>query len=141
MHFGFLPFTQPGAWRETLPILWRLLVQLLIAALLLALCSVVHTFIEPSTPDLADGLRLAFVTAATVGYGDPIPTTLASKLFSVVVVVLGLGVLSLVTSASATPWVESHESMMESFILRELLREIRAVRDEVADLRKLHDPP
>jgi voltage-gated potassium channel len=141
MRFGFLPFTQPGAWRETLPILWRLLVQLLVAALLLALCGVVYTVIEPSTPDLADGLWLAFVTAATVGYGDLIPTTLASKLFSVVVVLLGFGVLSLVTAAIATIWVESHERMMERFILRELHREIKAVRDEVAELRKRHDPP
>jgi voltage-gated potassium channel len=96
-------------------------------------------WLEPATPTLADGLWLAFTTAATVGYGDVVPTTLASKIFSVFVVLLGYGVLSVVTAAIASAWVESDERRMEREILHDLHREVAALRAEIAALRD-HDP-
>ena len=94
-------------------ILSRLVLQLAVAGLLLIGCGVVYWRIEPTTPRLMDGLWLAFVTASTVGYGDLIPSTPASRLFSVLVVLLGFGVLSLVTAAIAAVFVESQERRIE----------------------------
>ena len=48
--------------------------------------------LDPRVHTLADGLWLAFTTAATVGYGDMVPSTHASRAFAVVVVLLGLAV-------------------------------------------------
>ena len=47
------------------------------------------------------------MTASTLGYGDLIPSTHASRVFSVFVVLLGFGVLSFVTAAIAATFVES----------------------------------
>ena len=88
--------------------------------------------LEPRAVTLMDGLWLAFTTAATVGYGDIVPTTHASKAFAVVVVLLGLAVLSLVTASVAAMFVETEERQME----RDLMREITALRDEVHALRR-----
>lgn len=116
-------------------ILQRLTLQLAIAALLLVGCGVVYWQIEPQTPHFSDGLWLAFVTASTVGYGDLIPSTHASRLFSVFVVLLGFGVLSLVTAAIAATFVESQERRIEREILHDLHRQIRLLREDVAALR------
>ncbi|WP_442774934.1 potassium channel family protein [Sphaerotilus montanus] len=118
------------------------------AVLVLLLCGAGFWWIEPRTPTLADGLWLAFTTAATVGYGDVVPSTPASKVFAVFVVLLGFGILSLVTASIAAMWVESSEWRMEHDILRDLHAEIgqlraelRATHDELQSLRRRLDQP
>lgn len=90
---------------------------------------------DPEVETFSDGLWLAFTTAATVGYGDLVPSTHASRGFAVVVVLLGLGVLSLVTASVAAILVERDVQEEERAIEKELIHEIRAVRLEVAALR------
>ena len=51
--------------------------------------------LDPRVHTLADGLWLAFTTAATVGYGDMVPSTYASRAFAVVVVLLARTVVRL----------------------------------------------
>jgi voltage-gated potassium channel len=86
--------------------------------------------LEPKVETLSDGLWLAFTTAATVGYGDIVPSTHASRTFAVLVVLLGLAVFSLVTASVAAIFVGKEERGIE----RELMQEIRALRAEVAAL-------
>ena len=99
--------------------------------LILVLGGVGFWILEPRTLTLTDGLWLAFTTAATVGYGDIIPSTHASRAFTVVVVLLGLAVLSLVTASVAAMFVETEERQIE----RDLMREISELRSEVRSLR------
>lgn len=113
-------------------------VVLSLAVTVLFLCGVGFWWLEPTVDDLADGLWLAFTTAATVGYGDLVPTTAASKIFSVFVVLLGLGVLSLVTAAIASTWVETSERELERQMMTDLHREISALRQELESTRTAH---
>lgn len=108
---------------------------LMMALTVLVFCGVGFWALEPRVHNLGDGLWLAFTTAATVGYGDIVPSTAASKIFSVFVVLLGYAVLSLVTAAIAAFWVESSERKMEADILRDLHAELRSLRQEVQSLR------
>jgi voltage-gated potassium channel len=110
--------------------------MLLTAMVVLLGCGMGFWWLEPSTPTLADGLWLAFTTAATVGFGDVVPTTPAAKIFSVFVVLLGYGMLSLVTAAIATSWVETEERRIEREILHDMRREMASVRNEVGLLRE-----
>lgn len=100
--------------------------------LILGLGGVGFWLLEPSALTFSDGLWLAFTTAATVGYGDIIPSTHASRMFSVVVVLLGLAVLSLVTASVAALLVEVEERAVE----RDLLQELGNLRAEVHQLRQ-----
>ncbi|WP_395702051.1 potassium channel family protein [Aquabacterium sp.] len=109
---------------------------LLLAVLVLGACGVGFWLLEPRTPTLADGLWLAFTTAATVGYGDVVPTTPASKIFAVFVVLLGFGVLTLVTAAIAAHWIETEERTIEHEILRDMHRQIATLRHEIGALRE-----
>jgi voltage-gated potassium channel len=121
-----------------LPALGRrgLLYSLVIATVILLLGGLGFLILEPKVSTLADGLWLAFTTAATVGYGDIVPSTMASKVFSVLVVLLGLAVLSLVTASVAALFVERDVQYEERMIERELIEEIRKVRDEVRTVRE-----
>ena len=109
--------------------------MLLISVLVLGLCGAGFWWLEPHTMTLAEGLWLAFTTAATVGFGDIYPSTPASKIFSVFVVLFGYGVLSLVTAAIATRWVETEERIIEREILRDMHRQMDELRHEIAQLR------
>jgi voltage-gated potassium channel len=110
--------------------------SLVIAILILFLGGLGFVWLEPRVHSLADGLWLAFTTAATVGYGDIVPSTLPSKAFSVLVVLLGLAVLSLITASLASMFVERDVEQEEHAIERKLIHEIRLVRDEVAAMRE-----
>lgn len=113
-----------------------LLYSLALALAILALGGVGFWLLDPRVHTLADGLWLAFTTAATVGYGDLVPSTAVSRVFSVLVVLLGLAVLSLVTASLAAIFVERDVEQEEREIERDLIREIRALRAEVQALRR-----
>lgn len=113
-----------------------LLYSLVLAMLILLLGGVGFWWLDPKVETLSDGLWLAFTTAATVGYGDLVPSTQASRGFSVLVVLLGLAVLSLVTASLAAIFVEREVDEEERQIERDLMREIRLVRNEVTELRR-----
>ena len=115
-------------------------------------------WLEPTVESYLDGLWLAFVTAATVGYGDFVPTTPLSRLFAVFTVVLGLAVLSLVTATLVSLFIGEDEARLrremredikslrrsteaainaeEQAVRQELHRDIRLLRDEVRRLRE-----
>ena len=101
----------------------------------LGLCGAGFWWLEPEVHSFGDGLWLAFTTAATVGYGDLVPTTAASKIFAVFVVLLGFGVLTMVTAAIAASWVETEERRIEREILHDLRRQLGSLRAELAALR------
>lgn len=116
-----------------------LVYSLILCLAILGLGGVGFWLLDPKIPTLADGLWLAFTTAATVGYGDLVPSTHASRAFSVMVVLLGLAVLSLVTASVAAMFVDTQERQVE----RELMNELAALRAEVRSMRNeirvLHD--
>jgi len=113
-----------------------LMYSLLLALAILGLGGVGFWLIDPRIDNLGDGLWLAFTTAATVGYGDLIPHTPASRIFSVLVVLLGLAVLSLVTASLSAIFVEKEVEAEDRQIEKDLLRELRVLREELHSLRR-----
>ena len=120
-------------WQKRKQIITRrgLLYSLVLCLLILSLGGVGFWILEPERIRSAMGLWLAFTTAATVGYGDIVPSTHASRAFSVIVVLFGLAVLSLVTASVAAMFVETEERQIE----RDLMQEIGSLRAEVRSLR------
>lgn len=105
--------------------------SLALCLFILGLGGVGFWIVEPDVHSLTDGLWLAFTTAATVGYGDLVPSTMLSRGFAVVVVLLGLAVLSLVTASVSAMFVEQEERQFE----HDVLLELRALRAEVQSLQ------
>lgn len=109
--------------------------SLALCCLILVMGGAGFWWLDPRVNTFSDGLWLAFTTAATVGYGDLVPSTHGSRIFAVGVVLLGLAVLSLATASLAAIFVERDVQAEERQIERDLMREIRALRDEVRALR------
>lgn len=131
-------------WGQSLwPRFWRggLAHLLTLAVGVLGLCGLGFWWLEPQAHTFGDGLWLAFTTAATVGYGDIVPTTPAAKIFAVFVVLMGFAALSLVTAAIAAMWVQSEEKRIEGEILRDLHLQIKGLRDDLATLRQGANTP
>jgi voltage-gated potassium channel len=87
--------------------------------------------LEPRVHSYAEGLWLAFESSATVGYGDIAPTTPASRIFAVFVVLLGYGMFSLAFAGLAA-WLIGKE---ERRLRHEMHRDIKSLREEIQALR------
>lgn len=100
-------------------------------AVTLALAGAGFYWLEPTVHSYGDGLWLAFVTGSTVGYGDFVPTTTASRVFAVIMVIAGFAMLSLVTASIAAYFIGEDEKRLR----KEMHQDIKALREEVAKLR------
>lgn len=88
-------------------------------------------WLEPTVHSFGEGLWLAFITGATVGYGDYVPTTPISRMFAVVMVIVGFTVFSLVTASISALFVGEDEKRLR----REMHHNIQELRREIAEMR------
>ena len=66
-------------------------------------------------PSIGSGLWWAIQTTTTVGYGDHVPTTVAGQLVAAVVMVFGIGFLTVITAAITSTFVaRSHREQKDS---------------------------
>ncbi len=110
-----------------------------LSLLMLLLAGAGFYILEPTVRTFGEGLWLAFVTGATVGYGDLVPTTTASRLFAVIMVLVGFALLSMVTATISAFFIGADEQRVRREMhkdVRELRKEVRALRDELSRLRK-----
>jgi voltage-gated potassium channel len=123
-------------------------------------------WLDPAIKSFWDGLWLAFITGATVGYGDVVPTTVATRIIAVLTVLVGVALMTLFTANVVAFFIGGEETRMRESLQRdivelrgeiallldaeelrltlELHKEIRQLRQELAELRTemriLHPP-
>jgi voltage-gated potassium channel len=101
-----------------------------VAVIIFLVAGAVFYWLEPTVRSYADGLWLAFVTGATIGYGDFVPTTSASRLFAVVITMVGLTLFSLVTAAVAAFFIGEDEKALRE----QMYRDLQLLKEDVARL-------
>jgi voltage-gated potassium channel len=79
-----------------------------------------------------DGIWWAVVTVTTVGYGDSYPTSVEGRIVAMVVMIVGIGFLSVLTASIASVFVKSDRGDETEAILTALAD----LREEVAELRQ-----
>ena len=72
----------------------------------------IRVFDRDDFPTLASGLWWAVQTVTTVGYGDHVPSSSGGRAIAVVVMVTGIGFLSIVTASITAMFVESARRRM-----------------------------
>jgi voltage-gated potassium channel len=85
-------------------------------------------------PTTWDGIWWAVVTVTTVGYGDLTPTSIQGRIVAMVVMLFGIGFLSVLTAAVASRFVKTERGDETEAILAALTRleaEIAALKEHV----------
>ncbi len=77
-------------------------------------------------PSIGSGLWWAVQTVTTVGYGDDVPMNLAGRLVAVLVMLLGIGFLTVITASITSTFVSRsrHESSAAETAMAEQLRQL-----------------
>jgi voltage-gated potassium channel len=88
-------------------------------------------WLEPTINNYWDGLWLAFVTGSTVGYGDVVPTSGASRMLAVITTLIGVSLVALFT-ANIVSFFVGHE---ERQFRRDLRRDVAELQDQIVGLR------
>ena len=114
-------------------------------------------WLDPAIKTFWDGLWLAFITGTTVGYGDVIPTTGVTRFLAAIMVLVGVSLMTLFTANVVAFFIGGEEARMRESLQRdivtlrgqiellldaeelritlELHKEIRALREELAEMR------
>jgi voltage-gated potassium channel len=91
--------------------------------------------------DFATAAWWAITTVTTVGYGDHYPVTTQGRLVAAVLMVCGIGLIGVVTASLASYIVdrviedEDSTEQRTHHMVEGLVEEVRALRQEVAELR------
>ena len=86
-----------GKIREELAL--KIIMGLLV---LVTLCSIYFTLVEPGMTSFADSLWYSFSVITTIGFGDVTVTTTFGRILSVILGIYGIVVVGLVTSIIVT---------------------------------------
>jgi voltage-gated potassium channel len=87
-------------------------------------------------PSTWDGIWWSVVTVTTVGYGDKVPTTVEGRTIAMVVMLFGIGFLSVLTATIASRFIKTDRGDETEAILAALMR----VEADLAELRMQVSP-
>ena len=78
--------------------------------------------IDPNIENVWQGIWWAWVTISTVGYGDTVPLSVAGKVFGAVVILFGVGFVSLMTAGFSAYFISRGEVEIEEEEVEEIYR-------------------
>jgi voltage-gated potassium channel Kch len=71
-------------------------------------------------PSIGDGLWWSVQTVTTVGYGDHVPTDAVGRIVASVVMLVGIGFLTVITATITSAFIESARRRLEGVEMRTL---------------------
>jgi len=108
---------------------------LLVALAFTLLSGLLMAGIDPSIENVWQGIWWAWVTVATVGYGDTVPQSVAGKVFGAVVILFGVGFFSLLTASFSAYFVSRGEIEIEEEEIEEI-DQLNEIEKRIDDMEK-----
>jgi voltage-gated potassium channel len=96
---------QPGVARAARPRGAAILIATMSTAITVAAGIAVTLVDHGQYPSIGSGLWWAIQTVTTVGYGDNVPVSLAGRLVAALVMLFGIGFLTVITAAISSAFV------------------------------------
>jgi voltage-gated potassium channel len=106
----------------------------LMTAFLVALAGAVISLVDSAAvPNVCTGMWWAIVTVTTVGYGDVYPKTVAGRIVGSLLMIVGIGFISLLTATIASSFVAADKEAEEDR-MRELVDALRRIEERLERL-------
>jgi voltage-gated potassium channel len=96
----------------TAPRAARIIASFTISATIIA-GVLIHLTDEQTFPNIGDGLWWAVQTVTTVGYGDLVPASTTGRLIAALVMIGGIGFLTVITAAITSTFIENTRRRIE----------------------------
>jgi voltage-gated potassium channel len=90
----------------------RIIASVTVAVTILA-AVLIHFTDKKNFPNIGDSLWWAIQTVTTVGYGDLTPTSAAGRLVAALVMLVGIGFLTIITAAITSTFIETARRRIE----------------------------
>ncbi|OMP07265.1 hypothetical protein COLO4_07493 [Corchorus olitorius] len=93
-----------------------------------------HNFVGKETHPVVDALYFCIVTMCTIGYGDITPNSTATKLFSILFVLVGFGFIDILLSGMVSYVLD----LQENYLLRTVQHQVQKkdARNYIIDVKK-----
>jgi len=96
----------------TVPRAARIIASVTVAVTVLA-AVLIHFTDRQTFPNIGDSLWWAIQTVTTVGYGDLVPASAAGRLVAALVMLVGIGFLTVITAAITSTFIETARRRIE----------------------------
>lgn len=101
-------------------------------ALMTVLGGVVIHYADPRNfPNIGDGLWWSVQTVTTVGYGDHVPTDAVGRIFAALIMLVGIGFLTVITATITSAFIESTRRRLQGVELRTLDAKLDALGERL----------
>lgn len=111
---------------------WQSTMLILLA--LIFLSALVLSVIDPAFRHIGEGLWFAWESVTTVGYGDVVPHTFLGKLFTSIIILFGVILISMMTASfSAFIIGKEDERKKEEHCIHESLKELHQKLDTIQE--------
>ena len=87
---------------------------------------------QQNFPNIGDGLWWSVQTVTTVGYGDHVPTNALGRTVAAIVMLVGIGFLSVLTATITAAFIESARKRIEGVEMKTLDRKLDAISARLA---------
>jgi Ion channel len=105
----------------------------------------IHYADKRNFPNIGDGLWWSVQTVTTVGYGDHVPTNAMGRTVAAVIMVVGIGFLSVITATITSAFIESARKRIEGVEMKTLDRKLDRIAERLdaieGSLAKSSDMP
>lgn len=124
----------------------RLGTTLMVALVTMVLSGIMITRLDPSIGSIWDGMWWAWVTMATVGYGDVVPHNAPGRLFGSLLILFGVVLLSLLTANLAAFFIGSdvenveREERQADRLLQEISGRLDHIEQQLENLKATGKP-
>ena len=89
--------------------------------------------IDPGIENIWEGIWWAWVTVATVGYGDTVPVSSAGKMFGAVVIMFGVGFFAMLTASFSAYFISRGEVEIEEEEIEEI-DQLMDIENRIAEM-------
>ena len=112
----------------------RLDTTIIAAVMVLVFAGTLIASIDPGINSIEDGIWWAWVTISTVGYGDLVPVSTTGRVFSAILIFLGMALFSAITANFAAFFMKHQVEEVQ----KEQELENQHIRRVLEDLEKMH---